>query len=162
MNNRHLKIIFVGFIALMALMFATQNVVNISAALHVVGAVLSMEGHEYYASSFGPAITHPVLAGLATWTIILLEYAAGLLAAKGAWDMWASRKATPDQFNASKSTAMLGVGTGVIVWLGIFGCIGGTYFQMWQTELGAMSLEGAFQYAMMCSVVLVFVNMADN
>jgi len=162
MSLRVLKIILVEFIALMALLYATQNVVNLEAATHVVGAVLSMEGHEYYASSLGPAITHPLLVGLATWSIILLEYAAGLLAAKGAWDMWKSRNGDAGEFNASKSAALLGVGIGVICWLGLFGAIGGAYFQMWQTELGAQSLNGAFQFAMMCSAVLIFVNMADE
>jgi predicted small integral membrane protein len=162
MNIRLLKIILVEFVALLALLYATQNIVNIEAALSVVGAVLSMEGHEYYASSLGPAITHPVLVALATWTIIAFEYAAGLFAAKGAWDMWKTRSAPAEQFNASKANALLGAGIGVIVWLGLFGVIGGAYFQMWQTELGANSLAGAFQYAMMCAVVLIFVNMADT
>jgi hypothetical protein len=33
---------------------------------------------------------------------------------------------------------------------------------MWQTELGAASLMGAFQYTMQLGLVLVFVNMYDN
>ena len=45
--------------------------------------------------------------------------------------------------------------------MGFFGAIGGTYFQMWQTELGAMSLDGAFQYFVTCGFVLVFVSMAE-
>ena len=162
MSIRLLKTVLVMFIALMAVFFATQNVVNIDSAKYVVGAVLSMEGHEYYASSFGPAITSPVLVALATWFIIMMEYAAGVFAAKGAWDMWKSKSASAEQFNSSKATGLLGVGIGVVIWLGLFGAIGGTYFQMWQTELGAQSLEGAFQYAMMCAAVLIFVNMPDT
>ena len=162
MSVRVLKIILVEFVALMALLYATQNIVNLEAAKSVTGAVLSMEGHEYYSSSLGPAITNPTLVWLALWTIIALEYIAGMLAAKGAWDMWKARKASGEQFNASKTYALLGAGTGLIVWLGIFGAIGGAYFQMWQTELGTNSLVGAFQAAMMCAAVLIFVNMADD
>ena len=50
----------------------------------------------------------------------------------------------------------------MVVWFGLFGVIGGAYFQMWQTEIGALSLEGAFQYAGMSGIVLLFVNMADT
>ena len=45
-----------------------------------------------------------------------------------------------------------------VVWLGFFGTFGGAFFQMWQTELGAMSLGGAFQNAVYCALVLIFVN----
>ena len=33
---------------------------------------------------------------------------------------------------------------------------------MWQTELGAMSLNGAFQNAVYCALVLIFVSMRDD
>lgn len=161
MNMRMLKVILVDFVALLALLFAAQNVVNLEAAKTVVGIVLSMDGHEYYAKSLGPAVTSPVLVWLALWTIIGLEVLAGLLAAKGAWDMWVARKASAEDFNRAKKYALLGAGCGVIVWMGIFGAIGGAYFQMWQTELGANSLDGAFQYFVICGFVLFFVNTPD-
>ena len=161
MNMRMLKIILVDFVALLALLFAAQNVVNLEAAKAVVGIVLSMDGHEYYAKSLGPAVTNPVLVWIAVWTIIGMEVLAGLLAAKGAWDMWSARKGSSEAFNKSKKFALLGAGCGVIVWMGIFGAVGGAYFQMWQTELGVNSLNGAFQYFVTCGFVLVFVNMSD-
>ena len=161
MNMRMLKIILVGFVAVLTLLFAAQNVVNLEAAKTVVGIVLSMDGQEYYADSLGPAITSPVLVWIALWTIIGMEFLAGLLSAKGVWDMWSARNATAEVFKQSKKYALLGAGCGVIVWMGFFGAIGGTYFQMWQTELGAMSLDGAFQYFVTCGFVLVFVSMAE-
>jgi predicted small integral membrane protein len=50
----------------------------------------------------------------------------------------------------------------VAVWLGLFMAIGGAYFQMWQTELGINSLEGAFMYAMSSGLVLLFVHMPEE
>jgi predicted small integral membrane protein len=162
MNIRLLKVILVISIALLCLFYAAQNVVNIGVAKAVVGTVMSMEGHDYYPASFGPAVTSPLLIAMTTWLIIALEIAAGVLAAWGAWDMWKERKSDAFVFNASKKRALLGTGIGVFVWLGLFGAIGGAYFQMWQTDLGSMSLEGAFQYTMMCGLVLLFVNQPDE
>lgn len=162
MNIRTLKIVLVLCVALLCLLYAAQNVVNLGAAKAVVGAVMSMEGHEYYPESLGPAISHPFLVGAVTWLIIVLEFAAGIFSAWGAWDLWKERKADAFVFNASKKRALLGAGIGVFVWLGLFGAIGGAYFQMWQTELGAQSLEGAFQFTLMCGLVLLFVNQPEE
>jgi predicted small integral membrane protein len=56
---------------------------------------------------------------------------------------------------------LLGCGIGLVVWMGLFGVVGGAYFQMWQTPAGSASLGGAFQYQAMCAFVLLFVNMPD-
>lgn len=161
MNIRLLKIGLVICIALMCLLYAGQNMVNLEAAKAVVGSVLSMDGHDYYPASLGPAITGPLWIMLATWLIIGLEFAAGLLAVWGALDMFRARNADAHSFNAAKTRALLGTGLGVLVWLGLFGAIGGAYFQMWQTQLGVQSLNGAIQYTLMCGLVLIFVNMPD-
>ncbi len=162
MTVRYLKIAFVFFVGVMALVYALQNLVNIGAARAVVGAVLGMENHEYYASSLGPAITSPAIVWLALATIILAEIAAGVFALLGSWQLWRTRTSSAVDFNAAKSHALLGCGIGVIVWFGFFGSVGAAWFQMWQTELGAMSLGGAFPNAVYCALVLMFVNMKDD
>ncbi|MEQ8861186.1 MAG: DUF2165 domain-containing protein [Pseudomonadales bacterium] len=159
--NRYLKACLVAFVGLMALMYALQNIVNIDAAVGVVGAVLAMADHEYYARSLVPALTNPALAWLGLIVIIASELAAGLLALKGAWDLWSARAADAGTFNRSKTFALLGCGAGVIVWFGYFGAVGGAFFQMWQTDLGAQSLNGAFQNAVYCALVLLFVSLED-
>jgi predicted small integral membrane protein len=161
MAIRYLKIAFVVFIGLMALVYSLQNIVNLQAALGVVAAVLGMAGHEYYPASIGPAITSPLLSGLALATIIAGEFAAGTIALKGAWDLWAKRRAESALFNAAKTWALAGCGIGILVWLGFFLAIGGAWFQMWQTPLGAQSLSGAFQYAVSCALIFIIVNMDD-
>ena len=90
------------------------------------------------------------------------EYAAGLFAGKGAWDLWSARKAPPAQFQAAKTSVLVGAGIGAIVWFGFFGTLGGTYFQMWQTQLGSGALSGAFQYFASCVLVALFVNMSES
>ncbi len=162
MATRYLKIVFVVFIGLMALVYSLQNVANLAAAHGVVATVLAMADHQYYPTSIGPAVTSPLMSGLALAMIIAGEFAAGVISLKGAWDLWVNRRAPAAAFNASKTWALAGCGIGIVVWLGFFGAIGGAWFQMWQTPLGAQSLDGAFQYAVSCALVFIIVNMGDT
>ena len=81
---------------------------------------------------------------------------------KGCLDLWQQRHASSEAFQQAKSWALLGCGLAVLIWFGLFGVIGGAWFQMWQTELGSQSLNGAFQFAVSAALVLIFVNMPDQ
>ena len=50
----------------------------------------------------------------------------------------------------------------MLVWFGLFGVIGSAFFQMWQTQVGTGSMNGAFQYFMYCAVTLVFLNQPES
>lgn len=160
MINRYMKIGLAIFVALFCLFYATQNVVNLDAAYYVVNYVLSMEGHEYYPEHFGPPLGG-VLVWAALWVIILLEYAAGVLAGKGAWDLWSARNSPAAEFNACKKWIMAAAGMALVVWFGLFTAIGGAYFQMWQTQTGAQSLAGAFQFVGSIALVALYINIRD-
>ena len=162
MQIRYLKILLVVFVALLGLFYAIQNVVNLDEAYGFVAYVVGMENNEAYPSAMGLAFHSPLLIWMTLAIIILGESATGLLAAKGAWDLWTSRKAPAAEFNASKTYAVLGCGAAVVVWFGLFIVVGGAIFQMWQHELGAASIEGAFQAAGASGIVLLFVNAADD
>ena len=162
MNNRNLKIVLVAFVSLGALLWAIQNVVNLESAYQSVAYVTSNADHAAYPKSLGPAISSPVLIWSALMIILIGEFATGLLAAKGAFDLYSSRRKTADEFNASKRFAILGCGAAVIVWFGIFTVIGGAYFQMWQTEIGDASFTGALHYAIINAAIHIFVEMQDQ
>jgi predicted small integral membrane protein len=162
MAIRYLKILLILSVALMCLLYAVQNVVNLDAAYSFVSTVLSMDGHAAYPDSLGPAITSPALVWAALFIIILLEVAAGLLAGKGAWDMWDARNGSATVFNSAKTIAVLGCGVGLLVWFGLFSTIGGAYFQMWQTELGGASLHDSLRFTTCIGVIMLFVNMPDT
>jgi predicted small integral membrane protein len=87
--------------------------------------------------------------------VVASEFLAGLLAARGALAMWSARNAPAEEFNLAKKYALLGSGLGVVIWLGFFGVGGGAAFQMWQTAIGAASLEGAFQFSVSCAIVFI-------
>jgi predicted small integral membrane protein len=159
---RYLKIGLVLFVAAYCLMYAAQNLVNLGAAFNFVADTVAMANHVVYPQSFGPSIQNPTLVWILLFVIIAMEISAGLLAARGALDLWQARHADADDFNGAKTFAILGCGMAVVIWFGLFSVIGGAYFQMWQTELGAGALQGSFQYAVLNGIVLIFVNMADD
>jgi predicted small integral membrane protein len=153
---------FATLTSLMALVYVTQNMVNADAAHQAIIYVMSGADHTVYTNSFGPKFNNPTLGWIVVATIFSLEYAAGLLIAKGTWDMWQARNADQATFSASKKWAQIGSGVGVFVWFGLFGVIGAAFFQMWQTTVGTGSMNGAFQYFVSCAITLLFLNQPDE
>ena len=162
MPVRYLKILFMIFIALLCLFYAGQNVANLDACYQAFAYVLSRADHQIYPDSIVPAVQNGAVIWLALTLVVSLEFLAGLLAAKGAWDLWSARSGSAETFNAAKTYALLGCGTGIVVWLGLFAVFGGALLQMWQTDIGAGSLEDAFQFFAACAFVFLIVNTADN
>jgi len=152
---------FAVITSLMALIYVTQNMVNADAAHQATIYVMSGADHTVYTNSFGPKFSHSALGWVVVAIIFILEYAAGLLIAKGTWDMWRARNADLATFHASKKWAQVGCGVGVFVWFGLFGVIGAAFFQMWQTAVGTGSMNGAFQYFVSCAITLLFLNQPD-
>jgi len=159
---RLLKCVLVAFVAIFCLSYALQNIVNLQAAFGFVALIAGMDGHVAYANHFGPAITSPTLIWIMLWIIIILELTAGLLAAKGALDMWSARGADAERFNTSKKFGILGAGVAVLLWFGLFGSVGGAYFQMWQTEAGLNAVRDASQFAMLHGILLIYLSMKDD
>ena len=86
---------------------AGQNITNLEACYQAFAYVMSNTEHTVYPASFGPSITSPVLIWLTLTMVVGFEFLAGLLAARGAWDMWSARSAQASPFNASKKYALL-------------------------------------------------------
>lgn len=158
---RYLKIALAAFAALFCIFYALQNMANLGPAEWFVGSMSGMEGHEAYPDSFGFAVTSPALVKLMLWIIILLELTAGLLAGKGAWDMFAARNKGSDEFNSAKSFALAGTAIAIVVWFGIFGAFGGAFFQMWQVEAGLNALRDAGMFSLQHGVVWLMIRADD-
>lgn len=159
---RYLKISLAAFAAFFCLMYGLQNLANLDAAYGFVALMAGMEGHAAYPDHLGPAVQAPSLIWTMLALIIALEFAAGALAAKGAFDLWQVRNAPAPEFNTGKRFALLGTGLAVVLWFGIFSAVGGAYFQMWQTEAGSGALEGAFWYSMQNGLVWLMLRAEDN
>jgi predicted small integral membrane protein len=159
---RLIKILLAAFVAIFCIFYALQNIVNLQAAHGFVAYVASMTDHVAYPAHFGPAINSPALTWAMLWIIIALEMGAGLLAAKGAYDLLKARHASADEFNAAKSYALAGCGVAIIIWFGLFSAIAGAYFQMWQTEAGLNPLRESALFAIQNGVVLLVLALKDE
>lgn len=161
MAIRILKIVLVVFVGLQGLAYVAGNIANWDAGHGAIAYVLGMEGHAVYGNHIVPPITHPTLVSIAFLVIISGEFLVGALSLAGAWRMWRARHDQADAFNAAKTLAILGAGMAMVVWFGGFVVMGGALFQMWQTQVGTGSFEGAFIYGAASALVLLFVNSPD-
>ena len=159
--NRYIKIALAAFASLFCLFYAIQNMVNLGPATWFVGTMAGMEGHEAYPNTFGFAVTSPIVVQLLLWIINLLELAAGALAGKGAFDLFAARNASAADFNAAKTYALAGTGLAVAIWFGIFGAFGGAFFQMWQVEAGVNALRDAGMFSIQHAAVWLMIRSDD-
>lgn len=159
---RYIKIAMIASVSIFCLAYALQNIVNLESAHWFVSYTTSMEGHEKYASHFGPAITSPALHWVLLWIIIALEISAGLLAAKGAFDLFRARNASAEDFQSAKTYGIAGCGVGILIWFGLFSAIGGAYFQMWQTDAGGSALGNATLFSIQLALVWMLVSQKDE
>ena len=162
MAIRFFKIVFVASISLLCLFYAAQNVANLDACYQAFSYVLARVDHQVYPDSIIPAIENPALIWALLVVVVALEFAAGLLAARGVWDLWGARKAPAATFNGAKTFALVGCSVGMVVWLGLFAVFGGALFQMWQTDIGGGSMDDAFQFFVVCAVIFLIVNSPDD
>lgn len=84
------------------------------------------------------------------------------MAGKGALDLWLARRAPGEQFNAAKTWALAGLSPGIVTWFGLFGVMGNAYFQMWQTELGRISLDDALRHSAACAFLYLIIGRVDE
>ena len=159
---RHMKIVFVAFISLLCLLYSLQNLANLEACHAAFMYVLGGVDHQVYPSLIVPKIQSAGLAWLALIVVVGLEFIGGLVAAKGAWDLWAARNGSAADFNGAKTYALIGCSIGIVIWLGLFTVFGGALFAMWQTEAGRGSLENSYQFFGACALVFLIINSSDN
>ncbi len=159
---RILKALLVLFIGLHALIYALQNIANLNEAHAALGYVLSAADHEVYPRTLFFDVSSPAAHWAALALIIVGEFAIGFFGIKGAWDMFAARDGTAEQFHTAKSAGLWAAGLALLVWFGFFMTFGAAFFQMWQTEVGSGSMEGAFMYSMASAITMLFVYLTDD
>ena len=161
MEHRYLKIALTLSVALLALFYVAHNLANWEAARGAVGYVLGQQDHGVYPNSLAPAVSNPLLVTAVTLVICAGEAMAAALALLGAVRLWSARKADAARFNAAKRFAVLGSGVAVLVWFLLFAVFGGALYQMWQTEAGALSLDGAWQFSGLSFLTLIYLSIPE-
>ena len=162
MTTRAWKAVFTAIFFLLVLSYAVQNVANLTGGMYASFAyVLGQSDHLAYPQSVVPAVTQPALVWAALLLVLSLEFLCAALTGLGAWGMWKNRNGTPSEFAAAKKTALNGLGVAVVVWFLLFGTLGGAVFQMWQTQIGAGSFNGAFQLTVYALLLFGLVAIED-
>lgn len=159
---RLLKVFLVLFIGLQALLYALQNVANLEEALGAISYVLSNQQHTIYPNTMFFSVTAPALHWAVLATVLAGETSVGIFGIKGAWDMFRARSGSAEDFHAAKKAGAWAAGLALFVWFGLFMTVGAAFFQMWQTQAGAGSMEGAFMYAMISAVTMLFVYLTPD
>ena len=159
---RILKALLVLFIGLQGLIYALQNIANIDQAHAALGYVLSGADHQVYPHTLFFDVGSPAAHWAALGLIVAGEFAIGFFGIKGAWDMFAARKASAQRFHAAKAGGVWAAGIALLLWFGIFMTFGAAFFQMWQTEIGAGSMQDAFMYSTASAITMLFVYVIDD
>jgi len=162
MHRRSIKILFAALTGFLALVYVLQNFANLDAAYQSIMYVMSGADHTAYANTLFFKSTNSLLGWSAVVLVCAGELIAALLLLFGALQMWQNISASSEDFEQSLKYAEIGAATGVLVWLGFFGVLGGAFFQMWQTPIGDGSMRGAFQFFVTCAITLLYLNVANS
>ena len=148
---RAFKSLLVALIGLTALMYALQNIFDIGEMRQQIGSAASPDSYPHRVFS-----NSPILSGAGFALIILCQLAIAVTALKGAWELFAARKGTPDQFREAKSTAVWAGGLSLFGWFAQSLMIGVGLFQ-WGTDNGADALAKSFALGTTSALTILFV-----
>ena len=140
---RIFKSLLVSLIGLIALMYALQNLGKIGEMRQQIDAVPS-------------AATSPAISWTGFALITLCQFVIAAVALKGAWDLFAARKGTAEEFKEAKSTAVWAGGLSLLSWFGLSLMVGAGLFQ-WGTDNGAAALAKTFALGTTSALTILFV-----
>lgn len=140
---RIFKSLLVSLIGLTSLMYALQNLGDTGAMRQQIDAAPS--------TARSPAISW---TGFALITLCQLAIAATAL--KGAWDLFAARKGSAEEFREAKSIAVWAGGLSLLSWFGLSLMVDAGLFQ-WGTDNGAAALAKTFALGTTSALTVLFV-----
>lgn len=140
---RIFKSLLVSLIGLTALMYA----------LHNLGDVGDMRRQM---EAMPAAASSAALSWAAFALITLCQLALAVVALKGAWELFAARKGSADEFKEAKSTAVWAGGLSLLSWFALSLMVGAGLFQ-WGTDNGAEALAKSFALGTTSALTILFV-----
>jgi len=124
-------------------MYAVQNLTNIGAMRQHVDTTNS-----------GSASTAASWTGFALMTLVQLAIAA--VAFTGAWDLFAARNGSADEFKEAKSAAVWANGMSLVSWFCLSLMVSARLFQ-WGTDNGEAVLAKTFALGTTSALAILFV-----
>lgn len=155
------KISLVAAIALFASLVAFGNVTDYATNFQFVRHVLMMDTIFADTRIHYRAIETPWAHHAGYVLIIVLETLTALFCWAGVVRLLKARSGNAHQFNAAKSTAVIGLTLGFLVWQVGFMSIGGEWFGMWMSEQWN-GVPSAFRFLVTILLVLIYLVMPDG
>ena len=159
MTLRYTKILMILMVSLFGFVAAAHNVMQIDSDLALVSQVVV--GADARGVANWQKIEAPWLVTLCWSVIPLAKFMCAVLCAIAVKQMWAARESDPQVFQAAKQAGIAGCGILLAMLFGVFILISETWFQQWQTELGAAILGAAQRYIVAVGLVVLYVNLRD-
>ncbi|WOJ92469.1 DUF2165 family protein [Congregibacter variabilis] len=160
MSLRIIKILMLFMVGLFCLIGAVFNLTSMEADLALVSLVVIGDGATGVAD--WQKIETPWFVTLC-WAVIPLSKAlAGLLCLMSVGRMWSLRRSDSSSFQWAKHAGIVGCGVMLAMLFGVFILIAETWFQQWQTPLGAGILGAAQRYIVCIGVIVFFVYLSDD
>ncbi len=128
------KTLLTAVMSVYFLLVAFNNTTDYQANFAFVEHVLSMDTIPAGQRLEWRAIHSAAVHHAAYWTIILWEYAAGVLCAAGCYRLLAAIR-DRRRFQAAKPLAASGLILGCLLWSFAFILVGGEWFMMWQSQV---------------------------
>ena len=148
---RIVKSLLVACIGITALLYAVQNLANLEAMraqMHHGMAATSPNAFFYGIS--------PVLGWAAFGFAVAFQLVIAGVAFKGAWDLFAARKGTADEFREAKTVAVWAGGLSLLSWFALSFMTGGGLFQ-WGSASGQFALSKAYEHGTTSALTILFV-----
>ena len=140
---RIFKSLLVSLIGLTALMYALGN----------LGSIGDMR--QQLDASPSTAIS-PAMSWAGFVLIVLCQFVIAATALKGAWELFAARKGSAEEFKEAKTTAVWAGGLSLLSWFAVALMVGAGLFQ-WGTDNGAAALAKSFALSSTSALTILFV-----
>jgi len=140
---RIFKSLLVSLIGLTALMYVLQNLARVGEMRQHIGAVQA-------------TATSPALSWIGFTLITLIQLALAVTALKGAWELFAARNASPEQFKGAKTTAVWAGGLSLLSWFTLSLMVGAGLFD-WGSDSGEAALTKSFALGTTSALTILFV-----
>ena len=139
---RVFKSLLVSLIGLTALMYALQNLAHVAVLRDQIGRQ-------------GPAVP-PAITWAGFVLITLCQFAIAVIALKGAYNLYAARKGSADEFKTAKTIPVWAGGLSLLSWFILSLMVGAGLFQ-WGTDFGAAALAKSFSLGTTGALTILFV-----
>jgi len=157
---RSCKVALIAVLALLYALFAIANIDDYENARTAVGHVMSMDTVFAESTMTWRALTDTVWHNIALWIIIFWQALTALLLLLGAISLWGERDSGP-AFQQAKGLAVLGLTSGILLYLLGFFVVGAEWFAMWQSEDWNVQ-QASFRFLVITGLVMLFVLHRDD